>query len=138
MAEAGAQGRPHRRGENAPHHGPTEGQEPSAECPPSVYAQPEVGLVNTIRAKSQGQVKELANMEFREVRCGKCEKLLAKVVVGIIEIKCPRCGSYNILKVKNFDQESREPLGRNHLGNAKEGLPSSNFNRIPAPEVGNT
>ena len=77
-------------------------------------------------------------MELKELRCGKCEKLLAKVVVGIIEIKCPRCGAYNILKVKNFDQESREPLGRNYLGNEKEGLSSSNFNRVSAPGIGNS
>ena len=77
-------------------------------------------------------------MELKEIRCRRCNKLLAKADAGELEIKCPRCGAYNILKVKNFDQESREPLGRDNLGNAKEGLSSSNLNRVSAPGVGSS
>jgi len=29
------------------------------------------------------------------IRCGKCHRLLAKAQGGVIEIKCPRCGTLN-------------------------------------------
>ncbi|OWL84625.1 hypothetical protein B7O88_16085 [Halopseudomonas aestusnigri] len=33
---------------------------------------------------------------LKELRCGRCSRLLAKVGQGsIIEIKCPRCGTLN-------------------------------------------
>ncbi|WP_425596057.1 Com family DNA-binding transcriptional regulator [Roseibium album] len=39
---------------------------------------------------------------MKEIRCGTCRKLLMKsadrAIVGIIEIKCPRCGTMNSLR----------------------------------------
>jgi len=55
---------------------------------------------------------------FRECRCGKCEKLLARVGnYTSIQIKCPRCGTLNHLKTEslpslplsNPDQAEKEP-----------------------------
>lgn len=39
------------------------------------------------------------------LRCKECGKLLGKGIVerGIVEIKCPRCGAYNIFQIGNFD-----------------------------------
>lgn len=36
-------------------------------------------------------------MELKEVRCKKCNKLLAKVK-GCVEIKCTRCNTTNVFK----------------------------------------
>lgn len=35
--------------------------------------------------------------QFKEMRCGKCNKLLGKGI-GDFEIKCPRCGTMNASK----------------------------------------
>lgn len=42
--------------------------------------------------------------DYNILRCKKCEKLLGKGIVerGQVEIKCPRCGTYNIFQVGNF------------------------------------
>ena len=38
------------------------------------------------------------------LRCKKCGRLLGRSPVGngIVEIKCPRCGTYNIFQIGNF------------------------------------
>lgn len=36
---------------------------------------------------------------MEQVRCASCNKLLARAVVIELEIKCPRCGTLNTLKV---------------------------------------
>ncbi|WP_374349190.1 Com family DNA-binding transcriptional regulator [Chitinimonas sp.] len=33
---------------------------------------------------------------MNEIRCGHCQRLLARAVFSKIEIKCPRCGTFNI------------------------------------------
>lgn len=60
---------------------------------------------------------------LKEVRCGKCERLLAKVgPLTELQIKCPRCGALNHLKAESLPE--RAPLsagyGGNH-GTAKQG-----------------
>lgn len=47
-------------------------------------------------------------MELKEIRCRRCNKLLAKADTGELEIKCPRCGAYNILKAESFKPERPE------------------------------
>ena len=47
-------------------------------------------------------------MELKEIRCRRCNKLLAKAGTGELEIKCPRCGAYNILKAESFKTERPE------------------------------
>lgn len=48
------------------------------------------------------QAEEILRNEFR---CTSCDKLLGKeVVAGIIEIKCPRCGTLNVAFDKMYEQ----------------------------------
>lgn len=75
-----------------------------------VYAQSEAGPVNTSRMSSGVQVKDSVNMELKEIRCRRCNKLLAKADAGELEIKCPRCGAYNILKAVSINSERPERL----------------------------
>lgn len=46
--------------------------------------------------------------ELKEIRCHNCGKLLAKGEILVIELKCPRCKAYNILRAMSTRQESRE------------------------------
>ena len=39
------------------------------------------------------------------VRCGNCQKLLAKGVYSILEIKCARCGTLNHLRAESPEPE---------------------------------
>lgn len=34
----------------------------------------------------------------KEIRCGHCNRLLAKGEALYLELKCPRCGAYTILR----------------------------------------
>ena len=46
-----------------------------------------------------GQDQEIIAMgERQEFRCGKCGKLLGKGSASNFEIKCPRCGTFNVLR----------------------------------------
>lgn len=40
--------------------------------------------------------------DYNILKCKKCGKLLGKGIVerGAVEIKCPRCGSYNIFQIE--------------------------------------
>ncbi|MDE5833502.1 MAG: Com family DNA-binding transcriptional regulator [Desulfovibrio sp.] len=38
--------------------------------------------------------------EAKEFRRGKCGKLLGKGSASFFEIKCPRCGTFNVLRDK--------------------------------------
>lgn len=40
------------------------------------------------------ETKRAIKSELSEIRCMKCGKFLAKLK-GEIEVKCPRCGTYN-------------------------------------------
>jgi phage FluMu protein Com len=44
--------------------------------------------------------KEHLKMELKEVRCGQCNKLLAKgwAKEAEIELRCPRCGTFFLLR----------------------------------------
>nr|WP_302786037.1 Com family DNA-binding transcriptional regulator [Bilophila wadsworthia] len=46
--------------------------------------------------------------ELKEIRCHKCGKLLAKGEILVIELKCPRCKAYNILRATSARPEPRE------------------------------
>jgi phage FluMu protein Com len=41
---------------------------------------------------------------MENIRCGSCNRLLAKADFRQIEIKCPRCGTFN-LKAKSLEPE---------------------------------
>ena len=42
------------------------------------------------------------------LRCKKCGKLLCKgiIKVGIIEMKCPKCGTYNVFTIRELLTET--------------------------------
>ncbi|UJX43184.1 Com family DNA-binding transcriptional regulator [Desulfovibrio sp. JY] len=45
---------------------------------------------------------------MREIRCGNCGKLLAKGEAVNLSIKCPRCGTMNLLRATSPGQEPQE------------------------------
>ncbi len=50
-----------------------------------------------------------------EIRCKKCNRLLMKGVVSLVEIKCPKCGYLQrVVSAFEFDayKENAERLGR--------------------------
>lgn len=49
--------------------------------------------------------------DLKDIRCHKCGKLLAKGEALILELKCPRCKAYNLLRALSARPELRE--GRN-------------------------
>jgi phage FluMu protein Com len=44
-----------------------------------------------------------------QIRCGNCNKLLGKGTALDLEIKCPRCGCINHVRVKSSNAENQEP-----------------------------
>ncbi|WP_087945240.1 Com family DNA-binding transcriptional regulator [Pseudomonas synxantha] len=47
---------------------------------------------------------------FKECRCGKCNKLLARVgEFSRIQIKCPRCGTLNHMKTESLAEVPTSP-----------------------------
>jgi Mu-like prophage protein Com. len=46
-------------------------------------------------------------MRKHEIRCGNCNRLLAKGQAHDLEIKCLRCGAYNHLSAASTDPEGR-------------------------------
>ncbi|WP_370809117.1 Com family DNA-binding transcriptional regulator [Bilophila wadsworthia] len=42
------------------------------------------------------------------MRCGHCNRLLAKGEALYLELKCPRCGAYTILRAASARPEPRE------------------------------
>ena len=49
-------------------------------------------------------------MEMKEIRCPHCNRLLAKGEAAYLELKCPRCGAYTILRASSAKPAGREPL----------------------------
>ncbi|WP_313233994.1 Com family DNA-binding transcriptional regulator [Delftia acidovorans] len=47
---------------------------------------------------------------MQEVRCASCNRKLAVGVFQQLDIKCPRCGVINSLRVENSIAERRERL----------------------------
>ena len=56
-----------------------------------------------------------------EIRCGKCGRLLAKGT-GTIEIKCPRCHTFNHVRAASPDKESLRAPEKEHSGVTSNGL----------------
>ncbi|WP_074930018.1 Com family DNA-binding transcriptional regulator [Paenacidovorax caeni] len=50
---------------------------------------------------------------MKEVRCGRCSKLLARAE-GIVEIKCPRCGCLNHWRACTADRSGPSPKPERH------------------------
>ncbi|WP_084403969.1 Com family DNA-binding transcriptional regulator [Marinobacterium litorale] len=56
---------------------------------------------------------------MQEIRCSKCQKLLAKAQFLALEIKCPRCNTMNSLRVLNpAPERQRAPIKEMKHGKA--------------------
>lgn len=49
---------------------------------------------------------------MREIRCGKCNRLLAKGEALNLAIKCPRCGAINHVRGQNPNSEGSRAPGK--------------------------
>ncbi|WP_084407511.1 Com family DNA-binding transcriptional regulator [Maridesulfovibrio bastinii] len=66
-------------------------------------------------------------MRKNEIRCGKCNRLLAIGTAENIEIKCPRCGTLNHVRATSPNKESlRASLGEPNEG--RQSFQRSRFN----------
>lgn len=104
---AGAYKRPHRRGEQTPHHGPTWKVEVHAEFPPVML----VESAKILSERSQGRklrVSSMIKQKNNDIRCEHCNKLLGKGIALALEIKCPRCGTVNSLRGTIPNPEPRD------------------------------
>lgn len=61
-----------------------------------------------VAAVWQGPYHFAIKMRKHEIRCGKCNRLLAKGQAHDLEIKCPRCGVFNHLSATSTDNETHE------------------------------
>lgn len=52
----------------------------------------------------------------QDIRCGHCGRLLAKGY-GVIEIKCPRCGAYTLVRAESPDPEPHDSLSESSNDN---------------------
>jgi phage FluMu protein Com len=96
--QARAQQRPHYPGVATPEHGPTYGTNHSQSIRCSIH------LIR-LKKYSQGQPIKV-NMK-NEIRCGNCNRLLAKGQAVNLQIKCPRCGTLNHLNATSINTESQ-------------------------------
>lgn len=49
---------------------------------------------------------------MREIRCGKCNRLLAKGEALDLAIKCPRCGAINHVRATSLNSEGYQAPGK--------------------------
>ncbi|MDO8776187.1 MAG: Com family DNA-binding transcriptional regulator [Burkholderiaceae bacterium] len=58
--------------------------------------------------------------KLEEIRCGDCRRKLAEGLYTRLEIKCPRCGTHNVLRAGAADHSSQSPTperpGASHVG----------------------
>jgi len=47
--------------------------------------------------------------KLEEIRCGQCVRKLAAGAYTWLEIKCPRCGTLNVLRASAADQSRPSP-----------------------------
>ncbi|WP_460032470.1 Com family DNA-binding transcriptional regulator [Megalodesulfovibrio paquesii] len=58
-----------------------------------------------------------SSRDMDQIRCGQCNKLLAKGEALNLAIKCPRCGAMNHVRAASPRQEAREaPTGAGKCG----------------------
>ena len=49
---------------------------------------------------------------MQEIRCGKCNRLLAKGEALDLAIKCPRCGAINHVRAVSLNREGSRAPGK--------------------------
>lgn len=49
---------------------------------------------------------------MQEIRCGKCNRLLAKGEALDLAIKCPRCGAINHVRAASLNSEGKRAPGK--------------------------
>lgn len=62
---------------------------------------------------------------MQTVRCGQCQKKLAEAQYTLLNIKCPRCGTLNLLRASAADHSSQSakperPRASSHRENSDD------------------
>jgi phage FluMu protein Com len=73
-----------------------------------------------------------------EIRCAACSKLLARADYNRVQIKCPRCGTYNDLRARATSTQGPQPerprasspQGQNHDDKRPETAPPPRRKRL--------
>lgn len=65
-------------------------------------------------------IRSAMKKELKEIRCCHCCKLLAKGEALELEIKCPRCGAYTILRAARPKHELRDSLNEGKDADCRE------------------
>lgn len=61
----------------------------------------------------------------QEIRCGHCNRLLARGYALALTIKCPRCGQFNHVRAKSPDAEGPRASQERSRGHQPETVPSA-------------
>lgn len=56
------------------------------------------------------------------VRCGQCQRKLAEAQYTRLEIKCPKCGTLNVLRASAADHSSPSPTPERPRASSKSEL----------------
>ncbi|MFT4192477.1 MAG: Com family DNA-binding transcriptional regulator [Comamonas sp.] len=56
---------------------------------------------------------------MQEIRCGHCSRKLAMGEYTKLEIKCPRCGTLNLLRAGTADRSGQSPTPERHRASSK-------------------
>lgn len=59
--------------------------------------------------------------KLEEIRCGQCARKLAAGAYTRLEIKCPRCGTLNVLRASAADCSSPSPTPERPRASSKNG-----------------
>ncbi|UTW12924.1 Com family DNA-binding transcriptional regulator [Marinobacterium rhizophilum] len=51
---------------------------------------------------------------MHDIRCSRCQKLLARAVFAVIEIKCPRCKTLNTQRAPSPLSDRRQASEQEH------------------------
>lgn len=60
--------------------------------------------------------------KLEEIRCGQCARKLAAGAYTWLEIKCPRCGTLNVLRASTADRSSPSPAPERPRASSKNGM----------------
>jgi phage FluMu protein Com len=61
---------------------------------------------------------------MQEIRCSRCNRLLAKAIYTVIEAKCPRCKFFNNMSATSTASAQSATEGARHVHNTQPRLSS--------------
>lgn len=65
----------------------------------------------------------MTDANVKKIECGHCEKWLARVELGVLYVRCPRCGEYEQVVVGDLLQELIVAADRVLRGRSPQGPP---------------